>query len=267
MDNGNKKNSGTDVMFGSLARKIMMSGEISCSKFIADAFGVPITELVDQPYADLARRFIDRGIDPGMMAEQFSSPIYEIPTKEQLNVLSKIIEEINPSRVVEIGCGVGLWSFALRRRLPNLEVVPTDISKSVSVFSRCIDDVVITDSLDEYANPGTMFIWSWVPFTLNPFHEYPFIAKHPVVFIGEGPEGCCGAEEMFTRPDAITRIITSYALGKTNVIVSNNKDQTKHRSTIALVTPGECPDIVFDEGDIHKNGWHYPISLDDCVIG
>lgn len=122
---------------------------------------------------------------------------HSIPTKPSLRYLNKFCKG---SRILDIGCGRGLWS-ALAAKM-GIDVVAVDSFEDGLYFAdRCLVEPIVSDGIDfvkkNSKSTDTLFL-SWPPFW-NELSDACLVdfSGNKLVYIGESYGGCTATDEFF----------------------------------------------------------------------
>lgn len=216
--------------------------------------------------------------NPNEPAGNFWAPIWELPCLEAVTQVKTILERVWELRakkiqnresfqlkVLELGCGIGLWSYLLQRTCGTVkfEFIATDISDDKSVIyhrdgNQEFDqvDVEIIDykkAVQKYGSFDPVVFWSWVPLGMNPT---PDIVAADVSTIIYSREECTGTNSMCTHPGYKTECFFAASICQTDSFYGDSLD-VRHMSQV----------VLSKELDLNEKCWKpwTPIEDDDKI--
>lgn len=126
---------------------------------------------------------------------------FSVPTDEALDAIATV------GPVVEIGAGTGYWAALLRAR--GVDVLaydlapPGDPKNHWYANARPFAPVLHGDHRDAARHPYRALMLSWPPygssFAYRALRAYEEAGGRHLVYIGEGPSGCCADDQFFAR--------------------------------------------------------------------
>jgi len=132
--------------------------------------------------------------------DRFDAPckvldIFQFLSEEFIEHVAKSIKKLNAQRIIEIGAGDGFLSAFLKER--GIDILPTDsYSRPYINHQEHVEKLDHKEALKKY-NPDLIVInWGELRGTYSSdVLEYPSVKY--LLWIGEGPEGCTGSEELW----------------------------------------------------------------------
>lgn len=121
------------------------------------------------------------------------------------NTAKYIANMVGNKKVLEIGAGLGILSLGLSYY--GVDVIPTDISQDTFIDNiyQMNSNIISLDgikAIDIYKDEIDYVLISWAPYETDLLENiYDRCVKYnlPIIYIGEGPYGCCGSEKFWDR--------------------------------------------------------------------
>jgi hypothetical protein len=151
------------------------------------------------PYSDIynwfsnAEKSRELNLFQYFRGENGNRTIYQLYHESFIDLLAEQIKNLNPSKIVEVMAGDGKLSEFLNGR-HNLNIIPTD-NKSWKI--KYPDNVIKLDALEAVNKyKPDLVIVCWEPYESTICSDIAD-SSIPMIWIGEGYGGCCGAEKLF----------------------------------------------------------------------
>lgn len=201
-----------------------------------------VTKAEEIFFDSLGHMDITKSFPPGLFGWTSAHHVFQLLNVEFIQELAKIIKEIDPEVILEVGAGEGLLGKYLSKELENEIILTDDYSwwerENVKIENKYVIRMDYKTAIKKY-NPD-FIITSWIPYKrwwTKEFRDCKSVKAY--ILIGESPGGCTGSDMDWKTPWIIRNLddVEKFGISRTDHGFSKGIYNIRHTNVSLFERP------------------------------